>query len=81
MSDYAENTAENDENKIPVNIITGFLGSGKTTLLNHWVNRDFFGLENSLNISAAIKGFSLLWLIGFIHHQSFAAVVETSKKI
>ena len=34
MSDYAENTAENDENKIPVNIITGFLGSGKTTLLN-----------------------------------------------
>ena len=24
---------------------------------------------------------SLLWLIGFIHHQNFAAVVETSKKI
>ena len=42
---------------------------------------DFFGLENSLNISAAIKGSSLLWLIGFIHHQNFAAVVETSKKI
>ena len=41
----------------------------------------FFGLENSLNIGAAIKGSSLLWLIGFIHHQSFAAVVETSKKI
>ena len=30
---------------------------------------------------AVIKEFSLLWLIGFIHHQSFAAVVETSKKI
>ena len=34
-----------------------------------------------MNISAAIKGSSLLWLIGFIHHQSFVAVVETSKKI
>ena len=39
------------------------------------------GLENSLNIGAAIKGTSLLWSIGFIHPQSFAAVVETSKKI
>ena len=27
------------------------------------------------------KGFRLLWLIGFIHHQSFAAVVGISKKI
>ena len=44
-------------------------------------NRDFFGLENSSNTNAAIKGSSLLWLIVFIHHQSFAAVVETSKKI
>ncbi|MCR5536382.1 MAG: GTP-binding protein [Succinivibrio sp.] len=33
---------EDDENKIPVNIITGFLGSGKTTLLNHWVNSPEF---------------------------------------
>ncbi len=41
----------------------------------------FFCLENSLNIGAAIKGSSLLWLIGFIHPQSFAAVAETSKKI
>ncbi|EEG90371.1 hypothetical protein COPCOM_01608, partial [Coprococcus comes ATCC 27758] len=41
----------------------------------------FFGLENSLNTNAVIKGSSLLWLIGFIHHQSFAAVVEISKKI
>ncbi|MBQ2381329.1 MAG: GTP-binding protein, partial [Succinivibrio sp.] len=30
------------EEKIPVNIITGFLGSGKTTLLNHWVNSKEF---------------------------------------
>ncbi|MEF2912901.1 MAG: GTP-binding protein [Succinivibrio sp.] len=30
------------EEKIPVNIITGFLGSGKTTLLNHWVNSTEF---------------------------------------
>ena len=30
------------DNKIPVNIITGFLGSGKTTLLNKWVNTDEF---------------------------------------
>jgi len=41
----------------------------------------FFGLENSSNTNAAIKGSSLLWLIGFIHHQSFAAVVGISKKI
>lgn len=34
----SDNINSNDENKIPVNIITGFLGSGKTTLLNHWVN-------------------------------------------
>lgn len=31
-----------DDNKIPVNIITGFLGSGKTTLLNKWVNTSEF---------------------------------------
>lgn len=42
MSENAENPAINDENKIPVNIITGFLGSGKTTLLNHWVNSEEF---------------------------------------
>ena len=41
----------------------------------------FFWFRNSLNIGAAIKGSSLLWLIGFIHHQSFAAVVGISKKI
>ena len=41
----------------------------------------FFCFGNSLNISAMIKGFRLLWLTGFIHHQSFAAVVGTSKKI
>ena len=44
-------------------------------------NQGFLSLESSLNTSAGIKGSSLLWLIGFIHHQSFAAVVETSKKI
>ena len=37
-------------------------------------------LESSLNTSAGIKGSSLLWLIGFIHHQSFAVAVETLKK-
>ena len=36
-----DSVSEND-NKIPVNIITGFLGSGKTTLLNHWVNTPEF---------------------------------------
>lgn len=30
------------DNRIPVNIITGFLGSGKTTLLNQWVNSPEF---------------------------------------
>ena len=31
-----------EDNRIPINIITGFLGSGKTTLLNHWVNSPEF---------------------------------------
>ena len=30
------------DNRIPVNIISGFLGSGKTTLLNQWVNTEEF---------------------------------------
>lgn len=30
------------DERVPVNIITGFLGSGKTTLLNKWVNSDTF---------------------------------------
>lgn len=42
MTQETENNVNNDENKIPVNIITGFLGSGKTTLLNHWVNSEEF---------------------------------------
>lgn len=33
---------ETVDNRIPVNIVTGFLGSGKTTLLNHWVNTEEF---------------------------------------
>ena len=42
----------------------------------------FFRFRKQLeNTNAAIKGSSLLWLTGFIHHQSFAAVVGTSKKI
>ncbi|MFR5484545.1 MAG: RNA-guided endonuclease InsQ/TnpB family protein [Blautia massiliensis (ex Durand et al. 2017)] len=43
-------------------------------------NQGFLSLKSSLNTSAAIKGSSLLWLIGFIHHQSFAVAVETLKK-
>ncbi|MGN0915744.1 MAG: CobW family GTP-binding protein [Succinivibrio sp.] len=38
----SDNTEFSNEEKIPVNIITGFLGSGKTTLLNHWVNSEDF---------------------------------------
>lgn len=36
-----ENNIQN-EDLIPINIITGFLGSGKTTLLNHWVQSSDF---------------------------------------
>ena len=38
----SEESQIDEEKKIPVNIITGFLGSGKTTLLNHWVNSPEF---------------------------------------
>ncbi len=38
----SESVVENVDNRIPVNIITGFLGSGKTTLLNKWVNSPLF---------------------------------------
>lgn len=38
----SDSVVENFDNRIPVNIITGFLGSGKTTLLNKWVNSPLF---------------------------------------
>ena len=37
-----EENNDQNEDLIPINIITGFLGSGKTTLLNHWVQSTDF---------------------------------------
>ena len=54
--------------------------AGFTLSVDQFRIRAFLSLESSLNTSAEIKGFSLLWLIGFIHHQSFAIVVEILKK-
>ena len=58
MSDYAENTAENDENKIPVNIITGFLGSGKTTLLNRVGGLDHYDSGDLVINSVSTKEYN-----------------------
>mgnify|MGYP000358667270 FL=1 len=41
----------------------------------------FFWFRKQLEYRCSDKGIQLIVLIGFIHHQSFAAVVETSKKI
>lgn len=33
--------ADEDERKVPITVITGFLGAGKTTLVNHILQGEF----------------------------------------
>ena len=79
--EFAEATGMNVGKKIIIMMLisgalSGVAGAG-------WMLSDQLDVykRQSLNTNAVIKGSSLLWLIGFIHHQSFAAVVEISKKI
>lgn len=46
----------NDENKIPVYLITGFIDSGKTTFLNHTLKQDYFHLEESTLLISTEEG-------------------------
>jgi len=46
--------------RIPVNLLTGFLGSGKTTLLNHWVH-----LPSMAGVAVLVNEFGE---IGIDHH-------------
>lgn len=46
--------------RIPVNLLTGFLGSGKTTLLNHWVH-----LPSMAGVAVLVNEFGE---VGIDHH-------------
>jgi predicted ATPase len=43
--------ADEDERKVPITVITGFLGAGKTTLVNHILQGEF-GVSVALGAGA-----------------------------